>query len=76
MSDSVPAVLGFGVIFLLVGALGGYQLGLLASIIFLAAGALLLAGGGTWLLVGLRRRAALTRAAISRPSPVAPTAGQ
>jgi hypothetical protein len=74
MSDSVPAVIGFGVIFLLVGALGGYQLGLLASVIFLAAGTLLVAAGGTWLLVGRRRRTALAQR-LTAPAPGVPTVG-
>ncbi len=59
MADSTPAVLGFGVIFLIVGALGGPQLGLTAALVFLGASAVLFAfGGTTMLVVRLRRRAA------------------
>ncbi len=62
MADSAPAVLGFGVIFLIVGGLGGPQLGLLATVLFLGASAVLLAVGGTTLVVsGLRRRAVAPR---------------
>ena len=59
MPDSLPAVLGFGVIFLIVGALGGSQLGLMASIIFLVASGALLAVGGITAVVALRRRASV-----------------
>ncbi len=59
MADSTPAVLGFGVIFLIVGALGGPQLGLAPSLIFLGASTVLFAFGGTTILVArLRKRAA------------------
>jgi hypothetical protein len=69
MPDSLPAVLGFGVIFLIVGALGGAQLGLMASIIFLSASAVLLAFAGVTVLIALRRRATtLGRARATSPT--------
>ncbi len=59
MADSTPAVLGFGVIFLIVAGLGGPQLGLTAALMFLVASAVLLAVGGATIMVsGRRRRAA------------------
>ena len=63
MSHSVLPILGFGVIFLIVGALGGAQLGLLATIIFLAGSAVLFALGGTSVLLTRVRRKAATMAA-------------
>ncbi|WP_210506492.1 hypothetical protein [Naasia sp. SYSU D00057] len=57
MRENLPAVLGFGVIFLIVGGLGGSQLGLTASIIFLVASAALLAFGGITAIVAHRQRA-------------------
>jgi hypothetical protein len=71
MPDSLPAILGFGVIFLIVGGLGGGQLGLLATIIFLSASAVLLALGGVTVLIALRRRAALAvRSPAGGPTPL------
>src|SRR3954470_5907769 len=58
MPDSLPAVLGFGVLFLIVGTLGGAQLGPPAAVILLSASAVLLAFGGVTALSTQRRRAA------------------
>ncbi len=59
MPDSTPAVLGFGVIFLIVGGLGGPQLGLTAALLFLGASATLFAVGGAAIAIaGARKRAA------------------
>jgi hypothetical protein len=69
MSDSAPAILGFGIIFLIVGGVGGAQLGLTATIIFLAASGVLLAVGGTLVLAGVRRRAVASGGARRRTLP-------
>ncbi|BDZ45960.1 hypothetical protein [Naasia aerilata] len=57
MSGSPASVLGFAVIFLVVGAFGGYQLGWLASLIFLVASGALFAFSAVTLVLHLRRRA-------------------
>jgi hypothetical protein len=75
MSGSPASVFGFAVIFLIVGALGGGQLGMLASAIFLIASAALFAFGTVTLVIGLRRlkadRAAEPAAPVRVPEPVA-----
>ncbi|WP_210506484.1 hypothetical protein [Naasia sp. SYSU D00057] len=58
MSGSPASVLGFAVIFLVVGGLGGAQLGALASVIFLTASGALFAFFAVQVALAVRRRRA------------------
>jgi hypothetical protein len=66
MSGTPASVLGFAVIFLVVGVLGGGQLGMLAAAIFLTASAALFAFGAVTLVLD-RRRLRAERAAAAVP---------
>jgi hypothetical protein len=72
MSGSPASVLGFAVIFLVVGAFGGYQLGWLASLIFLIASGALFAFSAVTLGIYLARRRRVASLVPLEAEPVVP----